>query len=174
MNELHPSDQTTRFRLRSGAVINAGWLQQDLPFLIRSLRFLLRAESEALRAEAGLEAGDIGVLAVISLNPGITQNDLADSLVLKKSAVTRVVQRLEKRGLIVRQRSKRDRRANNLALTEDGAAMADILRKASRARQATWFGTIPAEKQAVFYQVLFELIATLAEDAEDGAGTHDD
>ena len=76
----HESDDRA-FRFRSGAVVRAGWLAGDLPFLTRSLRFLLRAPADDLRAEFGLDAGDVGVLAVVDTNPGVTQNDLAASLV---------------------------------------------------------------------------------------------
>ena len=84
---LRGDDVDRAFRFRSGAVVRAGWLAGDLPFLTRSLRYLLRAPSDDLRAEFGLDAGDVGVLAVVDTNPGVTQNDLAASLVLKKSAV---------------------------------------------------------------------------------------
>lgn len=151
------------FRLKSGAVIRAGWLQHDLPFLTRSLRYLLRGQSDDLRAGAGLQAGDIGVLAVVSLNPGITQMDLASSLVLKKSAVTRVVQRLERRRLLERRRSTTDRRANRLTLTPEGQATAAALRDATRAMHEHWFAGIDPAEAAVFFDVLFRLVATLAQ-----------
>ena len=41
----HESDDRA-FRFRSGAVVRAGWLAGDLPFLTRSLRFLLRAPAD--------------------------------------------------------------------------------------------------------------------------------
>jgi DNA-binding MarR family transcriptional regulator len=162
-------ESSDKFRLRSGTEINAGWLRQDLHFLTRSLRFLLQGESAALRADTGLETGEFGVLAVVSLNPGISQNELADSLVLKKSAVTRVVQGLEKRGYLTRRRSKNDRRAKRLTLTREGQELADALRKMSLDRQIDWFSGIPAEERAVFFRVLFELIATMAEAVADKA-----
>lgn len=165
MTQADPNAEDPRFRLRSGSVIRAGWLHQDLPFLNRSLRFLLGAQGEALRSLAALETGDIGVLAVIAGNPGVSQNDLAASLVLKKSAVTRVVQRLERRGLIERKRSQTDRRANSLSLTAEGADLAERLRQATKARHDEWFRDIPEADRKVFFTVLWQLVARLAEDA---------
>ena len=155
--------QDRAFRFKSGAVIRAGWLASDLPFLTRSLRYLLRAQGEALRLEHQLESGDIGVLAVVSSNPGVTQNDLAASLVLKKSAVTRVVQRLEKRGFLTRRRSPQDRRANLLTLTESGEAISARVRAATMARHDQWFEAITPDERAVFFDVLFRLVDHLAE-----------
>lgn len=156
-----PGDRA--FRFKSGAVIRAGWLAADLPFLTRSLRYLLRAQGDALRHEHDLESGDIGVIAVVASNPGVTQNDLAASLVLKKSAVTRVVQRLEKRGFLTRRRSPTDRRANLLTLTEAGVALSHRLHAATMARHDQWFETIDPEERALFFDVLFRLVDHLAE-----------
>ncbi|MCB1390854.1 MAG: winged helix-turn-helix transcriptional regulator [Rhodobacteraceae bacterium] len=158
---LPPADRA--FRFKSGAVVRAGWLATDLPFLTRSLRYLLRTQGDALRLEFGLENGDIGVLAVVASNPGVTQNDLAASLVLKKSAVTRVVQRLERRGLLSRRRSPLDRRANLLSLTGDGQAIARALKIATATRHDVWFAGIAPEERVLFFDVLFRLVDHLAE-----------
>ncbi|WP_370208602.1 MarR family winged helix-turn-helix transcriptional regulator [Pararhodobacter marinus] len=169
-----PAPGDRAFRFKSGSVIRAGWLAEDLPFLNRSLRYLLRGQGGELRQEFGLESGDIGVLGVLQSNPGVTQNDLAASLVLKKSAVTRVVQRLEARGLLTRARSPLDRRANILNLTEAGADLAQRVRTAAAARHADWFTGISAEERAVFFDVLFRLVDRLAETHPADPGEDDD
>jgi DNA-binding MarR family transcriptional regulator len=151
------------FRLKSAARIRAGWLRQDLNFLTRSLRYLLAPHGVALRKAAGLEAGEIGILAVVGLNPGISQNDLAASVVLKKSAVTRIVQALERRGLLQRMRSNIDRRANRLNLTPAGQTVIEQVRRATQDQHRRWLAPIPAEKQAVFFEVLADLVEHLAE-----------
>ncbi|MEZ5750459.1 MAG: MarR family winged helix-turn-helix transcriptional regulator [Paracoccaceae bacterium] len=150
------------FRVRTGGQIHAGWLNRDLPFLVRSLSFLLRPESAELRAMAALEAGDIGVLSVVALNPGVNQNDLAASLVLKKSAITNVVQRLENRGLLRRQRSPHDRRANLIFLTEAGAELVAFTRTEIDRRTEDWFAGIDPDEREVFFSVLTRLIGKLA------------
>ena len=160
MNEPAPDPA---FRLKTTARIRAGWLQHDLPFLIRSLRYLLRPQGEALRHAAGLEAGEIGILAVLQLNPGISQNDLAASVVLKKSAVTRIVQNLERRELIERMRSAADRRANCLHLTDAGIAVVESVRKATLALHDEWFESVSPADRAVFFAVLNTLIERLAD-----------
>ncbi|MBN8294007.1 winged helix-turn-helix transcriptional regulator [Rhodobacter sp. NTK016B] len=167
-----PGDRA--FRFKSGSVIRAGWLAEDLPFLNRSLRYLLRGQGGELRREFALESGDIGVLGVLQSNPGVTQNDLAASLVLKKSAVTRVVQRLEARGLLTRARSSVDRRANVLNLTEAGMDLSIRVREAAAARHAEWFTGISPDERAVFFDVLFRLVDRLAETHSGDATDEDD
>lgn len=154
-------DPDSVFILRPGSGVRLGWLGADVPFLTRSLRFLLRPQGAALREAFHLEAGDIGVMAMIAANPGLNQNDLAASLVLKKSAVTRVVQRLEARGFVIRSPSPRDRRAKSLTLTESGAVLAEAVRVATQTQQATWFEGIDPDHQAAFFDVLRSLLARL-------------
>jgi DNA-binding MarR family transcriptional regulator len=151
------------FSLRTPVRIHAGWLAQDLMFLSRSLRFLLRPHSEALRRAAGLEPGEIGILVVVALNPGLSQNELAASVVLRKSAVTKIVQALERRGLLLRARSSADGRAKSLRLTATGEAVVERLRRDSQAFQARWFAGIDPAEQDVFFSVLRRLVARLAE-----------
>ena len=169
MEESLDGQSPGRFRLKSGAVVRAGWMERDLPFLTRSLRFLIRADSDALRQKAGLELGEIGVLGIVSHNPGISQNDLATSLVLKKSAVTKLVQRLETRGMIARRRSQSDRRSNELSLTPAGTATAEKLRGLAQQLHDEWFRDIPPGEREVFFSVLFRLVASMAERGGDDA-----
>ncbi len=174
---IPPSDplgSDRAFRFKSGTVIRAGWLAHDLPFLTRSLRYLLRPQGEQLRTDFALEAGDIGVLAVVASNPGVSQNDLAASLVLKKSAVTRVVQRLERRGFLHRERSTSDRRSNHLTLTAMGAALTRNVQQATLGQHATWFDGIDPAERAVFFDVLNRLVARLAESRVDDDSDDDD
>lgn len=155
------SDPDSVFSLRPGSGVRPGWLGADVQFLTRSLRFLLRPQGAALRAAFHLEAGDIGVMAMVGANPGLSQNDLAASLVLKKSAVTRVVQRLESRGFLTRSPSPRDRRAKSLILTPEGSLLAEAVRTATQAQQANWFEGIDPGSQAVFFDVMRSLLARL-------------
>ncbi|GGL61550.1 MarR family winged helix-turn-helix transcriptional regulator [Wenxinia marina] len=178
MDDGHSLLQPALFRLKSGAQVRAGWMAHDLPFLTRSLRFLMRADSDMLRREMALEPGEIGIIGLLAENPGISQNDLAMSLVLKKSAVTKLVQGLEKRGLLDRQRSESDRRSNELTLTAAGREKARAVHLRVAELHRDWFAGIPPRDQAVFFSVLFRVVATMAERsgeaaAMDGGGSDD-
>jgi DNA-binding MarR family transcriptional regulator len=100
--------------------VKLGPLQENLPFLTRALRAYIRAENAEFYAALDAEQGEIVVLSVIGLNPGMSQNDLAATLVFKKSAITKLVKDLEARGYIERAKSASDRRFNALQLTAEG------------------------------------------------------
>ena len=70
----------------------------------------------------------LSLLSLIGLNPGISQNDLASTVVMKKSAVTKLIGELEAKGLVIRDKPKSDRRFNALSLSLEGEALWQDLR----------------------------------------------
>jgi DNA-binding MarR family transcriptional regulator len=59
-------------------------------------------------------------LATINGNPAIDQITLAGQIAYDRTTITGVVDRLEQKGLVVRQTSSRDRRARELRITDEG------------------------------------------------------
>jgi DNA-binding MarR family transcriptional regulator len=88
-----------------------GWLR-----LIRVASKVERALGEQLR-RFGLNSAQFDVLAHVGAAEGITQQELADSLLVTKGNVTQLLDRVEGRGLISRRRVGR---TNRLFLTEEG------------------------------------------------------
>ena len=61
-----------------------------------------------------------GVLVIIDSNPGLKQTELATAVQLDRSTVVSVIDKLERRDLVVRKRVAKDRRSNSLELTSAG------------------------------------------------------
>jgi DNA-binding MarR family transcriptional regulator len=114
-----------------------GPLRENLPFLTRALRAYIRAENTEFYTTLDAEQGEIVVLSVIGLNPGMSQNDLAATLVFKKSAVTKLIKDLEARGFVERAKSETDKRYNALQLTALGqerySRISDLIAKQNTA-----------------------------------------
>lgn len=144
------------------AAVELGPLAREVIFMVRNLNALLRPEGQRMRAALAVESGAIGVLALIWINPGISQNDLAASLALKKSAVARSVKMLEEQGLVARRRAASDRRANALTLTEAGHEKMAIFRPLSAALHERLFEDVPAEDRETFVRVLGALVEKLS------------
>lgn len=138
-------------------------LGEDIAFLTRTLRAHLRAEVNALRAELGIEPGEIGVLRLIGLNPGISQNQLADVVVIKKSAVTKIVGELVGKGLITREQSRTDRRYNALTLTPRGEEQVARVKVRVDALYGELFTGFSAEEKAALFAGLRKLIGNLSD-----------
>lgn len=74
-----------------------------------------------------LPTGSLTVLALVSANPGSSQADLAARAGITSPSLVGIIDDLEKRGLISRERSPTDRRRNMLVLTAKGEKqMADL------------------------------------------------
>lgn len=68
----------------------------------------------------GLSTVDISVLAIVSRKPDVILREILGVLEIPASTLTSAVDRLEKRGLLRRVISVRDRRSFGLELTEEG------------------------------------------------------
>lgn len=75
----------------------------------------------------GLRAGHFAALRLIHDNVGISQTALGRAIARDKSTVTPLIQDMERRGLIKRERSAIDRRSVTLRLTAAGTRMLDEL-----------------------------------------------
>ncbi|MGO8926154.1 MAG: MarR family winged helix-turn-helix transcriptional regulator [Limisphaerales bacterium] len=76
-----------------------------------------------------LSPSQFNVLNLLRFNPdGLSQTDLSRQLIMHRSNVTGLVDRLEKRGLVARREVAADRRAYSVVLTAAGARLLrDIL-----------------------------------------------
>jgi DNA-binding MarR family transcriptional regulator len=80
-------------------------------------------------AKIGLTAPDAGLLRKIASDPGVSQQALAEHLGVMPSRMVALVDELEAKGIVERQRSTEDRRNYALQLTERGH---QVLRELSR------------------------------------------
>jgi DNA-binding MarR family transcriptional regulator len=83
---------------------------------------LVRRLDLALQAAHQLQLSDYEALLFLSLAPDqqLRMSDLARSVVLSQSGISHLVARLERDGLVIRQRAAEDGRGSNACLTERG------------------------------------------------------
>ncbi len=68
----------------------------------------------------GLSSGEYPLIFCLCRKDGVVQEELAELLNIDKSAIARMVQSLEKKGMIRREKDERDHRCNRIFLTEKG------------------------------------------------------
>jgi DNA-binding MarR family transcriptional regulator len=76
----------------------------------------------------GLSIGAMTTLGAIHANPGIRHGVLADALMIKRPNFTKVINGLERAGLITRQAPDRDKRTTSLFITRKGVRKLDAMR----------------------------------------------
>ncbi len=91
--------------------------------VLSSLRRVIRAtdlHSKKLAKTSGLTAPQILLMQAIRSKPDATIGVIAADISLSHATVTTIVDRLEKRGLLIRKRCDKDRRRVYLLLTAEG------------------------------------------------------
>lgn len=97
----------------------------SLWFLVRRVAGLMDRASEAMfRRELAISFPQFLVLSVVDAHPGdLNQTWIADRLGLTKGTVSRQIERCVGAGLMVVEVSRKSRRENTVALTEEGTRL---------------------------------------------------
>ena len=132
--------------IRSAGVLT--WLR-----LARTYQKIQHAANTQLRS-SGLSLAQFDVLAQVGAREGMTQQDLAEVLVVTKGNVCHLLDRMEQSGWIARRPSGR---ANSLHLTPDGRALFDTVVPAHEAWVAEQFQVLTPDEQAGLRSMLHRL-----------------
>jgi DNA-binding MarR family transcriptional regulator len=138
--------------------LELGYLASDLSFVSRVLRAHIRSLNAGFYRENEMVSGSVALLSLIGLNPGISQNDLAGAVVLKKSAVTKIIGEMERAGLVLREKARADRRFNALHLTDAGQERWRELQTEMRRQQDRLMTPLTVTERAELFALLGRLI----------------
>ncbi|WP_114813943.1 MarR family winged helix-turn-helix transcriptional regulator [Paraburkholderia kururiensis] len=95
-------------------------LESSLGYYLSKARNVLGQRMDRALEPLGLTASQIGVMLLLLWRRANTPYDLSRELSYDSGSMTRMLDRLEKKGLIVRSRSSTDRRVVELTLTAPG------------------------------------------------------
>jgi MarR family transcriptional regulator, transcriptional regulator for hemolysin len=98
--------------------------ERHLGFLISDVARLMRTAFDRRARRLGLTRSQWLVINRLHRHPGATQSELAEMIEVEKATAGRMVDRMEKKGWVVRRADAADRRVNRLHLT----AEADLIR----------------------------------------------
>ncbi len=134
----------------------------SIGYLIRRAHQLGGVAMEPVFAAEGLTGIQWSALVSIFFGRGVTAADLARDLGHDKGAMTRLVDTLEERGWITRQRTPEDRRCVKLALTREGEAVALRCKRHVVACWNTWLADWSEAEVQMMISLLQKLRGTLA------------
>ena len=134
-------------------------LAESSAFLLARLGMDVKAKAIARVEEAGYELYDYSVLAILAEGDRETQSAIADALGLDPSRLVSLLDSLEKRGLVVRQRDPHDRRRHVVSITPEGKRIHAQLRELTRAVEAEFFAPLDPESRKIFQALLLKLVA---------------
>jgi DNA-binding MarR family transcriptional regulator len=131
--------------------------EPDLSFLLDHTSHVLRTRMSAALAEIGLTARMHCVL-VHALEEERTQIQLAEIGDMDKTTMVVTVDALEKAGLAERRPSGKDRRARIVAVTEEGARVAERSQEIVDRVHEEALATLPADERKVFLRAMNRLV----------------
>jgi DNA-binding MarR family transcriptional regulator len=135
--------------LNAGETVE-GILPELLGYHLRRAQLAVFADFARSMADIDVTPGQFGVLARITANPGLTQSALGRAMGIERSTVVSVIDRLEKRGLVIRGEAEGDRRANALALSAEGQRLyREATRRVRLHERRIARGLTPAETKSL-------------------------
>ena len=108
---------------------------KEIPDVIDNLRRIVetvKQHSRTVEQKTGLTGPQLWALKILAESAPLRLCELASRMYLRPATTVGIIDRLEGRGLVTRVRSREDRRAVDIALTETGK---DVLAKAPEVTQ---------------------------------------
>jgi len=100
-------------------------LTESVGFQLVKARNLIVTEMDAALKDLDISSQQMGILLTLRQKMASTPFELSKILGIDTGLMTRMLDKLEMKGLVVRSRDEHDRRVVNLAMTKAGIAVAD-------------------------------------------------
>ena len=129
-------------------------LASSTTFLLKRLGFAAKEQAIEAYDAAGLHPYHHAVLAVLDEGSRQTQGEIADALAYDRGQLVGLLDELEERGLVERQRDPSDRRRQSVRMTPDGKRALAKLRALARKLEDDFLADLDEEQRAALYDLL--------------------
>lgn len=139
---------------------------------LKALRRILRASelgNRQLATVTGLTPSQLLVLQEIGERGEVTPTELSAALQFGQATITNIVDRLERAGLVTRQRGEQDKRRIHLAATPEGERIIELAPDMLQTRFSERFAALPEWEQAMIIAGLGRLTDILGVARSDAA-----
>ena len=126
-------------------------------FLLARLGFGFKAQALARLEEAGFDPYDYSVLAILDEGARQAQATIADTLSLDPSRLVALLDSLEERRLVERQRDPNDRRRHVVSITIKGERQLAELREIVQELEDEYMAPLDAKTRATLHDILLQL-----------------
>lgn len=108
---------------KTPTTLDLGCLSQLVGYHLRMTQVMVFKDFDRELAGLDITPAIFGVLEILSHNKGLTQTRLANAIGLDRSSLVPLLDKLQKRDLVSREASTKDRRSNHLFLTPEGKSL---------------------------------------------------
>ncbi|MCW4458784.1 MarR family winged helix-turn-helix transcriptional regulator [Microbacterium sp. MPKO10] len=130
-------------------------------FLLAQVGTLAGARFAQRLEPLALQPSDVGILRLIATEKTLSQQGLAGKLGVVPSRVVVLIDALEKKGLVARERSARDRRTYVLRLTNEGRGVMREMREIGSAHEAEVTAALTPDEHHELGRLLGKIAADL-------------
>lgn len=116
-------------------VDTSAWRYREILISLRKIIQATDLHSRSLNKRFGLTGPQLLVLEEVSNHERITVTGLAKAIFLSQATVTDIINRLVKKGYLIKKKSDRDKRQVRISLSDSGA---EVLKKAPPPLQETF------------------------------------
>jgi DNA-binding MarR family transcriptional regulator len=121
---------------------------------IATARLHARLITRLVDGDEGVHPGQIFCLRAIAHHDGITQRDLAEELHVARPSITRMLQGMERAGIVERHVDERDQRLTRVFLTDRGREFETKFRRIAAAYVTDTIGRLPAADRRELIRLL--------------------
>lgn len=136
-------------------------MQNNIGFSLIQICKAHRNRAEAALNQIGLYAGQEMVLLRLGRQEGISQSELAGELCVEAPTVTKMLQRMERAGLVERRASAEDARVSEVFLTDLGRSLQEPVRKIWQELEEAVLLGLSDQEQALLRGLLQRVYANL-------------
>jgi DNA-binding MarR family transcriptional regulator len=125
------------------------------------LRFVSNHVSRAFQAKVeavGVTVSEWVVLRQLYDGEGVSPGELMDVLGMTQGAISKLISRLQSRGLVIRSVVEEDRRRQRIELTEEGRRLVPVLAGLADQNDREFFGVLPADVRDRIFAAAKEIV----------------
>jgi DNA-binding MarR family transcriptional regulator len=136
-------------------------LSDSVMIALRKIMQAIELNSKRLVKRVGLTGPQLVILQEVDRNGEVTAGEIARAVSLSQATVTGILERMEKRGLLARQRSDRDKRRIMVRITERGRQILDEAPPLMQEAFVEKFSSLQAWEQTMILSALQRLVSIM-------------
>lgn len=162
-----PRSQRSKAAAESGSGNGSGsFAQSYLSYLLSRAGHIVASGFHKKLKTWKLTVPEYRVLACLTGAEGLGVGDLAAMAIMEQSRITKILDRMQKQGLVERRSDAKDKRRVLIHLTDQGRKRAEPVLRAAKQHEADMLAPLTPEERSMILQSLDLLIRERAERAK--------
>jgi DNA-binding MarR family transcriptional regulator len=132
--------------------------QQETVLAIINLQRALNNANKQTNLQEGVTSQQAAILRILKHEGTVPMNKIAEQLQVSKPNITGLINRLEKKNLVEKEESNKDKRSITIKLTKTGNALQEKINQKYSALIKTGLNTLPTTEQEKLANNLTKLV----------------